>query len=110
QMQKEHAVEVEKLKKEAANLTRERDDAITVSSGLAEEKTTLEKEVEGLQVAVDASLDEGFSFALDRVRVLFPELDEHRLSEADAMKEIEDVKLVDATPPSAVDATISPAE
>ncbi|MCI97895.1 hypothetical protein A2U01_0119196, partial [Trifolium medium] len=37
-MQEEHAVEVEKLRKEAANLTQEMDDAITVSSGLAEEK------------------------------------------------------------------------
>ncbi|MCI58219.1 hypothetical protein A2U01_0079473, partial [Trifolium medium] len=47
QVQEERAVEVEKLKKEAANLTRERDDAIIVSSSLAEEKTTLEKEIEG---------------------------------------------------------------
>ncbi|MCI53153.1 hypothetical protein A2U01_0074399, partial [Trifolium medium] len=60
QMQEEHAGEVDELKKEAANLTRERDDAITSSSGLSEEKTTLEKEIEGLQVAVGASLDEGF--------------------------------------------------
>ncbi|MCI97041.1 hypothetical protein A2U01_0118341, partial [Trifolium medium] len=66
------------------NLTRERDDAITISSCLAKEKTTLEKEIEGLQVAIDASLDEGFSFALDQLRVLFPDLDEQRLSEADA--------------------------
>ncbi|MCI80914.1 hypothetical protein A2U01_0102186, partial [Trifolium medium] len=51
-MQEEHAMEIEKLKKEATHLTRKRDDAITVSSGLAEEKTTLEKEIEGLQVAV----------------------------------------------------------
>ncbi|MCI71362.1 hypothetical protein A2U01_0092625, partial [Trifolium medium] len=53
---------------------------------------------------------EGFSFALDQVRVLFPDLDEQRISEADAMKRIEDGKLVGDTPSPAVGDTISPAE
>ncbi|MCI38779.1 hypothetical protein A2U01_0060008, partial [Trifolium medium] len=81
-------------------LTQERDDAIAISSGLAEEKAALEKEVEKLQVSVGTQYDEGFSFALDRVRVLFPDLDQQRLCEADAMKKIEDGKLMDDTPPA----------
>ncbi|MCI46542.1 hypothetical protein A2U01_0067782, partial [Trifolium medium] len=91
--------EMEKLKKEASKLTQERDDAIAVSSGLAEGKAALEKEVEELQVFVGAQYDEGFSFALDQVRVLFPDLDQQRLCEADTMKKIEDGKLVDDTTP-----------
>ncbi|MCI93391.1 hypothetical protein A2U01_0114689, partial [Trifolium medium] len=64
-----------------------------------EEKAALEKEVGELQVSVGAQYDEGFSFALDQVRVLFPDLDQQRLGEADAIKNIEDGKLVDDTPP-----------
>ncbi|MCI81292.1 hypothetical protein A2U01_0102565, partial [Trifolium medium] len=44
--------------------------------------------------------DEVFLFALDQVKVLFPDLDEQRLAEADAMKNIEDGKLVAYVPPS----------
>ncbi|MCI68352.1 hypothetical protein A2U01_0089612, partial [Trifolium medium] len=63
------------------------------------EKAILEKEVEELQVSVGAQYDERFSFALDQVRVLFPDLDQQCLGEADAMKKIEDGKLVDDTSP-----------
>ncbi|MCI90171.1 hypothetical protein A2U01_0111462, partial [Trifolium medium] len=70
-----------------------RDEAIAVSSALAEEKVALEKEVDGLQVSVGAQYEEGFLFALEQVKIIFPDLDEQRLGEADAMKRIEDGKL-----------------
>ncbi|MCI37615.1 hypothetical protein A2U01_0058839 [Trifolium medium] len=37
---------------------------------------------------------EGFWFAIDHVKVLFPDIDQEALAQADFMKKIEDVKLV----------------
>ncbi|MCI46203.1 hypothetical protein A2U01_0067443, partial [Trifolium medium] len=97
----------EKLKKEAKaqgelayKLTKERDEAIAVSSALAEDKVALEKDIDGLQVSVGAQYDKGFLFALEQVKILFPDLDEQRIGEVDAMKKIEDGKLINDVPPA----------
>ncbi|MCI50049.1 hypothetical protein A2U01_0071293, partial [Trifolium medium] len=83
-----------------SKLTKERDEAMAVSSGLAEEKATLEEDINGLQTVVAAQYEQGFLFALEQMKVLFLDLDEQRLGEADAMKKIEDGKLVAYVPPS----------
>ncbi|MCI90962.1 hypothetical protein A2U01_0112256, partial [Trifolium medium] len=62
----------------ASKLTKERDEAIAASSALTEEKAALEKDVDGLQVSVGARYNEGFLFALEQVKILFPDLDEQR--------------------------------
>ncbi|MCI77199.1 hypothetical protein A2U01_0098469, partial [Trifolium medium] len=76
-------------------LTQERDTAVATSSELAGEKAALKEEVEELKKSVALQYDEGFQFALDQVKVLFPNIDKERLGEADAMKRIEGDKLVD---------------
>ncbi|MCI88284.1 hypothetical protein A2U01_0109570, partial [Trifolium medium] len=58
------------------------------------EKANLESDVAFLQESVAAQYEEGFQYALEQVKVLFPEIDEGRLGEADALKKIEDGKLV----------------
>ncbi|MCI52913.1 hypothetical protein A2U01_0074159, partial [Trifolium medium] len=36
----------------------------------------------------------GFQYALEQMKVLFPDIDEERLAEADTLKKIKDGKLV----------------
>ncbi|MCI83634.1 hypothetical protein A2U01_0104910, partial [Trifolium medium] len=57
------------------------------------------EEAEELKKSVALQYDEGFQFAIDQVRVLFPDIDEGRLRKADAMKSIEGDKLVNYVPP-----------
>jgi hypothetical protein len=47
-----------------------------------------------LKDAIGAQYDSGFQYALDQVKVLFPNIDQARLGEADAMMKIEGGKLV----------------
>ncbi|MCI29800.1 hypothetical protein A2U01_0051009, partial [Trifolium medium] len=82
-----------------SKLTKERDEAITNSETLTQEKAALEEDVNVLQGSVAVQYEEGFQFALEQMRVLFPDLDEKRLGEADALKKIEDGKLVSYVPP-----------
>ncbi|MCI94597.1 hypothetical protein A2U01_0115895, partial [Trifolium medium] len=46
-----------------------------------------------------AQYEDGFNFALEQVRLVFPDLDDARLGEVDAMNQIVDGKLVPYTPP-----------
>ncbi|MCI31175.1 hypothetical protein A2U01_0052386, partial [Trifolium medium] len=52
------------------------------------------------QVSFGAQYDAGFLFALEQVKIFFPDLDEQLLGEADAMKKIEYGKLIDDVPPA----------
>jgi hypothetical protein len=61
---------------------------------LRQEKEKWESEKEGLKDAIGAQYDSGFQYALDQVKVLFPNIDQARLGEADAMMKIEGGKLV----------------
>ncbi|MCI35834.1 hypothetical protein A2U01_0057055, partial [Trifolium medium] len=75
------------------------DTAVATSSELAGEKAALEEEAEELKKSVALQYNEGFQFALDQVKVLFPDIDEGRLRQVDTMKSIEGDKLVDYVPP-----------
>ncbi|MCI94491.1 hypothetical protein A2U01_0115789, partial [Trifolium medium] len=41
--------------------------------------------VEGLQVEVGARYDSGFQFALEQLKIVFPDLDESKLGKLDAL-------------------------
>ncbi|MCI96730.1 hypothetical protein A2U01_0118030, partial [Trifolium medium] len=56
------------------------------SETLTQEKATLEEDDNALQGSVAVLYEEGFQYALEQMRVLFPDLDEQRLGEADALK------------------------
>ncbi|CAJ2652020.1 unnamed protein product [Trifolium pratense] len=93
---KENAVaQDEKISK----LSKERDAAVFSTGTLGEEKARLENDVTELQLYAASQYDEGFSFAVEQVKLLFPDLDAKRLGEADAMNQIVDGKLVPYVPP-----------
>ncbi|MCI69521.1 hypothetical protein A2U01_0090783, partial [Trifolium medium] len=71
-----------------SKLTKERDEAIANSETLTQEKAALEEDVNALQGSVAVQCEEGFQFTLEQMKVLFPDLDEQRLGEADALKKI----------------------
>ncbi|MCI41355.1 hypothetical protein A2U01_0062588 [Trifolium medium] len=54
--------------------------------------------VEGLQVEVGARYDYGFQFALEQLKIAFPDLDESKLGELGALSKIVDGKLVPFVP------------
>jgi hypothetical protein len=63
-----------------------------------QEKSTWATEKDNLEEAVGAQYDVGYSYALDQVKVLFPDIDQARLGEADALMKIVDGKLVAYAP------------
>ncbi|PNX56814.1 hypothetical protein L195_g058390, partial [Trifolium pratense] len=89
------AAQDEKLSK----LSKEKDEAVLSVGTLADEKARLESDVTELQLYAANQYDEGFSFAIEQVKLLFPDLDAERLGEADAMNQIVDGKLVPYVPP-----------
>ncbi|PNX57828.1 hypothetical protein L195_g050602 [Trifolium pratense] len=101
-----YAASETKLKENAAaqdekisKLVTERDEAVLSAGTLGEEKARLETDVTELQLYAATQYDEGFSFALEQIKLLFPDLDAERLGEADAMNQIVDGKLVPYIPP-----------
>ncbi|MCI87000.1 hypothetical protein A2U01_0108281, partial [Trifolium medium] len=50
---------------------------------MTQEKAAIEEDVNALHGSVAVQYEEGFQFALEQMRVLFPDLDEQRLGEAD---------------------------
>ncbi|XP_045791284.1 tropomyosin-2-like [Trifolium pratense] len=101
-----YAASETKLKENAAaqdekisKLSKERDAAVFSAGTLADEKARLESDVTELQLYAANQYDEGFSFAIEQVKLLFPDLDAKRLGEADAMNQIVDGKLVPYVPP-----------
>ncbi|MCI79389.1 hypothetical protein A2U01_0100660 [Trifolium medium] len=61
----------------------------------------MEELVEGLQVEVGARYDTGFQFAIEQLKVVFPDLDEAKLGKLDALNWIVDGKLVPFVPTDA---------
>ncbi|MCI40827.1 hypothetical protein A2U01_0062060, partial [Trifolium medium] len=55
---------------------------------LKKEKTVLERDVSALRLSVAAQYEDGFNFALEQVTLVFPDLDDARLGEVDAMNQI----------------------
>ncbi|CAJ2638306.1 unnamed protein product [Trifolium pratense] len=101
-----YAASETKLKENAAaqdekisKLSKERDAAVFSAGTLGEEKARLESDVTELQLYAASQYDEGFSFAIEQVKLLFPDLDAKRLGEADAMNQIVDGRLVPYVPP-----------
>ncbi|XP_045791856.1 intracellular protein transport protein USO1-like [Trifolium pratense] len=89
------AAQDEKLSK----LSKEKNEAVLSIGTLADEKARLENDINELQLCAANQYDEGFAFAIEQVKLLFPDLDAERLGEADAMKQIVDGKLVPYVPP-----------
>jgi hypothetical protein len=96
----DHAAEVKALKKASAGkdahikeLSEDRDVLQKEKARWAEEKMSLEE-------SIGAHFDEGFNFAVEQVKVLFPDIDAKRLGEASALMVIKDGQLVPYVPPS----------
>ncbi|MCI95145.1 hypothetical protein A2U01_0116443, partial [Trifolium medium] len=64
---------------------KEKDDVASHRDALSKEKAALEELVEGLQIEVGARYDTGFQFALEQMKIVFPDLDEAKLGELDAL-------------------------
>ncbi|MCH97723.1 hypothetical protein A2U01_0018719, partial [Trifolium medium] len=106
QVKENYAAEVKKLEEDATargelvfKLTKERDDAVSSLELLKQEKAGLEGYVNTLQESIALQYEDGFRYALEQVKVLFPDIDGERLGEADALNKIEDGKLVPYVPP-----------
>ncbi|MCI65575.1 hypothetical protein A2U01_0086833, partial [Trifolium medium] len=76
-----YAATEKKLKENAATqgelvsrLTAERDEALSSLEVLKEEKAVLEGDVSALGLSVVAQYEDGFNFALEQVRLVFPDL------------------------------------
>ncbi|CAJ2665140.1 unnamed protein product [Trifolium pratense] len=102
-----YAASETKLKENAAaqdemisKLSKEKDAAVFSVGTLGEEKERLETDVKELQLYAANQYEEGFAYALEQVKLLFPDLDAKRLAETDAMNQIIDGKLVPYVPPS----------
>jgi DNA repair exonuclease SbcCD ATPase subunit len=77
-----------------ATLAKDNEAALTELATLRREKEAWESEKEGMEETIGAQYDEGFAYALDQVKVLFPDIDRDLLGKADAMLKIEGDKLV----------------
>ncbi|MCI56276.1 hypothetical protein A2U01_0077527, partial [Trifolium medium] len=77
-----------------ASSLKEKEEAVSQRNTLSGEKAALEETVEGLQVEVEVRYDSGFQFALEQLKIVFPDLDESKLGELDTLNKIVDGKLV----------------
>ncbi|MCI87640.1 hypothetical protein A2U01_0108924, partial [Trifolium medium] len=64
---------------------------------LKQEKAGLKDDVSALEASVAVQYEDGFRYAMEQVKLIFPDLDEKRLGEADALNQIVDGKLVPFT-------------
>lgn len=102
--EQEKAVEtaVEKLKADHAAAIKRLEEASAAKDGqiaeLLREKASWIEEKDGLEDSIGLQYDEGFSFALEQVKVLFPDIDAARLGEADALSKIVNGALVPFAP------------
>jgi hypothetical protein len=79
-------------------LTQENEAALAELKVLKDEKTKWGSEKENLEILAGTQYDDGFSFALEQVKILFPDLDPAVLGQADAMSTIEGGKLIPYVP------------
>jgi hypothetical protein len=79
-------------------LTKENEVALAELASLRHEKENWGTEKDNLEAAIGEQYEEGFQFALEQVKVLFPGIDQDVLSKADAMMIIDGDKLVPHAP------------
>jgi chromosome segregation ATPase len=72
--------------------------ALSELASLRQGKEKLVSEKENLEENLGLQFEEGFKYALDQVKVLFPDIDCARLGEVDAMHRIDGDKLVPYAP------------
>ncbi|KAK2442993.1 hypothetical protein QL285_014136 [Trifolium repens] len=80
------------------SLEQENKTALAELETLKEEKVKWGSEKDGLEAMIGEQYDEGFQFALEQVKILFPDLNQDVLGKADAMSTIEGNKLVPYVP------------
>ncbi|MCI93514.1 hypothetical protein A2U01_0114812, partial [Trifolium medium] len=66
-------------KAQLASSLKEKDEVVSQRDALSKENAALEELVEGLQIEVGARYDTGFQFAIEQLKVVFPDLDEAKL-------------------------------
>jgi chromosome segregation ATPase len=81
-----------------ATLAKDHEAALTELATLRREKETWAFEKDEMEETIGAQYDEGFTYALDQVKVLFPDIDRDLLGKADAMLKIDGDKLVSYGP------------
>jgi archaellum component FlaC len=79
-------------------LAKDNEAALSELAALRQENEAWVSEKENLEENVGLQYDEGFKYALEQVKVLFPDIDHARLGEADAMLKIDGDQLVPYAP------------
>jgi predicted nuclease with TOPRIM domain len=79
-------------------LSQENEVALAELKSLKEEKAGWISQKDALEIQAGEQYDEGFAFALEQVKILFPDLDPALLSQADVMALVEDGKLIPYVP------------
>ncbi|WJX54578.1 hypothetical protein P8452_40446 [Trifolium repens] len=78
--------------------SKENEVAFAELKSLEEEKAGWLSQKDALEIQAGEQYDEGFAFALEQVKILFPDLDPAILGQADAMALVEDGKLIPYVP------------
>jgi hypothetical protein len=81
-----------------ATLSKDHEASLSELATLKKEKEAWASEKDQMEETIGAQYDEGFIYALDQVKVLFPAIDRDRLGKADAMLKIDGDKLVSYAP------------
>ncbi|MCI48632.1 hypothetical protein A2U01_0069875, partial [Trifolium medium] len=66
-------------KDQLVSLLKERNEAVSQQDSLSKDNAAFEELVEGLQMEVGARYDSEFQFAIEQLKVVFPDLDEAKL-------------------------------
>ncbi|MCI91820.1 hypothetical protein A2U01_0113115, partial [Trifolium medium] len=66
-------------KDQLASLLKEKNEAVSQQDSLSKDNAIFEELVEGLQMEVGARYDFGFQFAIEQLKIVFPDLDEAKL-------------------------------
>ncbi|MCI92635.1 hypothetical protein A2U01_0113931, partial [Trifolium medium] len=61
-------------KDQLASSLKEKEDVASKRNALSKEKVGLEEMVEGLEIEVGTRYDSGFQFALEQLKIVFPDL------------------------------------
>jgi hypothetical protein len=81
-----------------ATLAKDNEGALSELVSLRQEKDSWAAQLETLEESVGAQYEVGFNYALDQVKVLFPDIDQARLGEVGAFMKIVDRKLIPYAP------------
>jgi hypothetical protein len=84
--------------KQIKALAKDNEVALAELASLRQEKENWGAEKDNLEAMIGEQYDEGFQFALDQVKILFPDLDPAILGKADDMSTIEGDKLIPHVP------------